>query len=57
MVSPSDPGGFVRAAKVFFNDREFAGDAGLKARIYAEETFQIDRISVRFEELLCGACG
>jgi len=57
VVSPSDTRGFVEAAEAFLHDREFAGDTGLKARIYAEKTFQIDRISARFEELLCGACG
>lgn len=52
VVSPDDEPSFRKQAKKLFTDRNKSADMGKRARLYAEENFDIDRIADRFEKIL-----
>ncbi len=52
VVAPDDGAGFQQQAKNLFTDRNRSADMGKRARIYAEENFDIDHITDRFEQVL-----
>ncbi len=54
VVSPDDVGGFVEGAARLADDSSLRSVLGANARRYAEETFDIDRITDRFERVLKG---
>jgi colanic acid biosynthesis glycosyl transferase WcaI len=52
VVAPGDPAGFVAAAERLRADLARREELGRRARAYAETTFDLDRITDRFEEIL-----
>jgi colanic acid biosynthesis glycosyl transferase WcaI len=52
VVAPSDEQGFCAAANELIESAELRETCGKAARGYAEELFDIDRITTRFEEIL-----
>jgi glycosyltransferase involved in cell wall biosynthesis len=53
LTAPSDdPEAFVEAATRLFNDRSLRERCGRNARTYAETTFDIEKITDRFEQVL-----
>ncbi len=51
-VPPSDPLAFVEAAEQLYSNPGMAATCGQNARNYAENTFNIDKIAVKFGEIL-----
>lgn len=52
VVSPTDGAAFLSAAVTLAENERQREDMGRKARAYAEETFDIERIATRFEDVL-----
>ncbi|MGP8232843.1 MAG: glycosyltransferase family 4 protein [Methylovirgula sp.] len=52
VVAPDDETGFVAAIRRFLKDPEARHNAGVKARGYADENFDIGGIAARFEAIL-----
>ncbi len=52
VVAPNDEAGFVAAIRRFLKDPEARHNAGVKARGYADENFDIGMIAGRFEAIL-----
>jgi len=52
VVAPEDATGFVAAIRRFLDDPEARHQAGVKARAYADENFDIGMIAARFETIL-----
>lgn len=52
VVAPNDEAGFVTAIRRFLKDPEARHNAGVKARGYADENFDIGMIAGRFEAIL-----
>jgi glycosyltransferase involved in cell wall biosynthesis len=48
--APDDFDGFVKAAERLYADRELRSQCGQRARLYAENNFEIKKIADRFEE-------
>lgn len=51
VVEPEDIDGFVSAATALLRDPARCAEMGSAGRAYAEETFGLDKVSARFEEL------
>ena len=51
VVSPTDMGAFLRAARALVSDPDLRAELGRSARAYAEETFDINRVADRFERI------
>jgi glycosyltransferase involved in cell wall biosynthesis len=51
-TAPDDSEGFVEAAERLYADPEFRIGCGERARLYAENNFDIKRIADRFEEFI-----
>jgi glycosyltransferase involved in cell wall biosynthesis len=49
-TAPDDFDGFVKAAERLYADRELRSQCGERARLYAENNFDIKKIADRFEE-------
>jgi len=56
VVDPRDTPRFVAAVRHFLRDETASVRAGASARAYAEQTFDIQRISDRFEQIFHRAC-
>ncbi|MDR3407741.1 MAG: glycosyltransferase family 4 protein [Methylovirgula sp.] len=54
VVAPQDEAGFVAAIRRFLKDPEARHQAGIEARAYADENFDIALIAARFETILAG---
>ncbi|NNF58691.1 MAG: glycosyltransferase family 4 protein [Rhodothermaceae bacterium] len=54
VVPPTAPTAFVHEAAKLLADEPRRLEAGIRARAYAETTFEIERIAERFEEILVG---
>lgn len=52
VVAPDDTAGFVAAAEALLDDPDARTAAGRRARAYAEQAFDIDAITDRFEAVL-----
>jgi glycosyltransferase involved in cell wall biosynthesis len=52
VVPPVDTAAFLAAADTLIGDAEMRAAMGPRARAYAEETFDIERIASRFEQVL-----
>ena len=52
MAAPDDAAQWLRHAERLFHDSELRRELARNARSYAKETFDIDRITDRFEELM-----
>lgn len=51
VVEPNDEAGYLAAASRLFADQGLRENFGLKARSYAEQTFDIEKIASRFETI------
>lgn len=51
-VGPSDEDGFCESAEKIYRDATVAAEMGMKARAYAEKTFDVKLIGDRFEKLM-----
>ncbi|HJQ58522.1 MAG TPA: glycosyltransferase family 4 protein [Vineibacter sp.] len=56
VVAPQDTQGFVAASQRLIDDPALRAQLGARARAYAERTFDIERITDRFERVLMSAC-
>jgi len=52
VVSPNDKDDFVRAAKLLLSDKALRDKLGCNARMYAENTFEIETITDHFEKII-----
>lgn len=52
VVDPTDAAGFVREAEKLVDDADARAEMGAAGRVYAERTFDIERITDRFEAIL-----
>jgi len=52
VTAPDDPGGFVAAIKTLLDDEAQRRACGVRARAYADQTFDLVEIGRRFETLL-----
>lgn len=55
VIDPNDVSAFVDAARKLVRDERLRGELGRKARSYAEETFDIEKITDAFEAVLLSA--
>lgn len=52
VVEPDDINNFVSTAKIMINDSKMCKEFGIKARNYAEQTFDINKISQKFISII-----
>ena len=52
IVPPNDIDALISAAEILVNDPELCSKYGQNARVYAEETFDIDKIGHKFDEII-----
>jgi colanic acid biosynthesis glycosyl transferase WcaI len=57
VVDPKDTQRFVEAIRYFLSNERERAEAGLRGRRYADETFDVERIADRFEEIIHTAFG
>jgi glycosyltransferase involved in cell wall biosynthesis len=55
VAEPADAAGFLRAAERLCDSPKLRARCGRRARRYAEERFDFDRICSQFERILAGA--
>ena len=55
VVDPNDPSAWIRAATTLISELNLRARLGSSARIYAERTFDIERIADTFESVLFSA--